>query len=328
DRVGIHDDFFALGGHSLLATQVVSRIRSDLRVELPLRALFEAPTVAALALRIDSRGPTASLAPPLLPSSRDVALPLSFAQQRLWLIDQLEPQSPAYNIPSALHLHGGLNIEALRRAFEALIERHESLRTIFAEHEGQPVQIIRPSVRWTLEATDLTHLPQAEHEAEVRRRATQEASQPFSLTNGPLLRTTLLRLSEEHHVLFVTMHHIVSDGWSMGVLVRELAALYESIHGGSQASLPMLPVQYADFAAWQRGWLQGDVLQRQVDFWKRHLAGAPPLLELPTDKPRPAVQGTTGATLAFSLPKSLSDSLKALALHEGGSLFMVLLASW
>ncbi|MBJ6766244.1 non-ribosomal peptide synthetase, partial [Myxococcaceae bacterium JPH2] len=251
-----------------------------------------------------------------------------FAQQRLWIIDQLEPETPAYNIPSALHLHGRVDVESLRLAFEALIERHESLRTTFAEHDGQPVQVIQPPARWALAVTDLSHLPEFEREAEVRRRATNESSQPFSLASGPLLRTALLRLSEEHHVLFVTMHHIVSDGWSMGIIVRELTALYEAIRDGRKPSLPPLPMQYADFAAWQRGWLQGDVLQRQVDFWKRHLAGAPPLLELPTDKPRPAVQGNAGTTLSFSISKPLTDSLKALARQEGSSLFMVLLASW
>ncbi|MBJ6765037.1 amino acid adenylation domain-containing protein, partial [Myxococcaceae bacterium JPH2] len=200
-QVGVIDSFFELGGHSLLATQVMSRVRTSFAVELPLQAFFETPTVEALAQRIDTLLPTASLAMPLGPSARDAALPLSFAQQRLWLIDQLDARNTAYNLPSALHLHGRVDVESLRRAFEALIERHESLRTTFAEHEGEPVQVIQPPARWALEVTDLSYLPEPEREAEVRRRATHEASQPFSLASGPLLRTALLRLSEEHHVL-------------------------------------------------------------------------------------------------------------------------------
>ncbi|MBU8900903.1 amino acid adenylation domain-containing protein, partial [Corallococcus sp. M34] len=326
DRVGIHDDFFALGGHSLLATQVVSRIRSDLRVELPLRALFEAPTVAALALRIDSL-PGARVHV-LEPTSRESKLALSFAQQRLWLIDQLQPGSASYNLSIALRLHGSVNVEALRHTFEALTERHESLRTTFAEHHGEPVQHIHPPSRWVLPITNLSALPDPEREAEARRLAENEAWQPFNLAKGPLLRTALLRLGEEHHVLLLTMHHIVSDGWSMGILVREIAALYAALNTGTTPNLPPLPVQYADFATRQRQWLQGEALEAQLGYWKDQLAGAPSVLELPTDRPRPAVQSQRGARVTLYLGTALSDALKALAQREGVTPFMLLLAAF
>ncbi|MFP2903300.1 condensation domain-containing protein, partial [Corallococcus sp. 4LFB] len=216
ERIGVRDDFFAMGGHSLLATQLVSRVRATFDVELPLRALFEAPTVEALAPKLAGAQSSALRAPPLRPSPREGVIPLSFAQQRLWLLDQLQPGDISYNIPTALRLTGQVDMEALRHAFEALVERHESLRTtLFAEHE-EPSQCIQSPSGWQLPLIDLTALPESQREEEAQRAAATEARRPFHLTTGPLLRSTLVRLGQDSHLLLVTMHHIVSDGWSMG----------------------------------------------------------------------------------------------------------------
>ncbi|WP_164003037.1 non-ribosomal peptide synthetase, partial [Pyxidicoccus caerfyrddinensis] len=326
-RVGVNDHFFELGGHSLLATRLVSRIRAAFRTELPLRTIFEAPTLEALARRIDAQG-TADSAPPLVPVSRTGRLPLSFAQQRLWLIDQLEPGSPAYNIPSALRISGALDTEALRQSLEALVRRHEALRTTFRDEAGEPVQVISPPEPLRLDVVNLGNLPEGAREAEARRLAAAEAMTPFDLATGPLLRASLLVLDAREHVLLLTVHHIVSDGWSTGVLVRELVSFYKASASGQSPRLAALPLQYADFAAWQRAWLQGDVLQRQLDYWKQQLSGAPALLELPTDRPRPAVQSQRGTTLPVHLPESVASALSALCQREGVTPFMALLAVW
>ncbi|WP_223644877.1 non-ribosomal peptide synthetase [Corallococcus sp. EGB] len=328
ERVGIRDDFFALGGHSLLATQLVSRVRAALGVELPLRGFFEAPTVEALATRLHSAQRSEHRLPPLHPTSHADALPLSFAQQRLWFLDQLTPGDASYNIPTALRLTGQVDVESLRRAFEALVVRHESLRTIFQEHEGQATQHVHAPGSWTLPLIDVSALPETQREAEARRLVTEDARQPFHLERGPLLRTSLVRLGEEDHLLLVTMHHIVSDGWSMGVLVRELVAFYAAFHDGKEPDLTPLPVQYADFAAWQRNWLQGEVLDAQLGYWKHQLSGAPAALELLTDHPRPSIQSHAGAALSVQLPPETSQLLQALARREGATPFMVLLAGF
>ncbi|MEW5931565.1 MAG: amino acid adenylation domain-containing protein, partial [Gemmatimonadota bacterium] len=330
ETVGVEDNFFALGGHSLLATQVISRVRAAFGVEVPLKALFEAPTVAGLAGRIEAlRGDGALLAPPILPVPRDGSpLPLSFAQQRLWVVDRIEPDSAAYNMPSPLRLRGALELPVLRASLDALVRRHESLRTVFPEEGGRPVQVVRPAVRVPLPTVDLRGLPEEARQAEAKRLSGAEAMRPFDLARGPLLRGTLVRLGEEDHVLLFNLHHIVSDGWSMQVLVREVSTFYAAFARGEAADLPELPVQYADFAVWQREWLSGEVLQAQIGFWKERLGGAPPLLEIPTDRPRSAARGAQGGSHHFVLSPELSDGLRALSRAEGATLFMTLLAGW
>ncbi|MET0400641.1 MAG: amino acid adenylation domain-containing protein, partial [Longimicrobiaceae bacterium] len=329
DRVGVEAGFFDLGGHSLLATQVVSRARHAFGVEVPLRTLFEAPTVAELAGRIEAlRGTVAPPAPPIERVSRDEALPLSFAQQRLWVVDRLEPGSAAYNMPAALRLRGALDSAALRASLDTLVARHETLRTTFAEEGGVPVQLIHPAAPVALRELDLRHLPGAEREAEAERLASAEALTPFDLARGPLLRSTLLRVDEAEHVVLFTLHHVVSDGWSMQVLTREVSALYSAFSRGEEPRLAELPVQYADFAVWQRAWLAGEVLGELIGYWKERLAGAPPLLEIPTDHPRAPGQSPLAQSRRFTLPAEVTRGLRTLSREKGATLFMTLLAGW
>ena len=360
-RVGAYDHFFALGGHSLLATQVLVRVRETFQVELPLRTLFEAPTLATLAeeiARARRAGPAVAV-PPLEPVVRAGALPLAFAQQRLWFIQQLDPRSTAYTIAAAVRLSGALDLLALAQSLQALVQRHEVLRTTFASVEGRPVQRIASTGRVPLPALDLRALPEARRESVARQLAREQARHRFDLVRGPLLRTTLLRLDAGEHVLLLTMHHIISDGWSLNVLVRELTALYAAFVAGRPAALPELPIQYADYAVWQRAWLQGSgvggqgsgsrsqesdgdkgqtqnsrlktqnsPLEAQLAYWRTQLRAPLPTLELPSDRPRPAAQTFRGAQQQVMLPASLTTALASLGQRTQVTRFMLLLAAF
>ncbi len=330
EQVGIHDNFFELGGHSLLATQLISRVRTSLKVELPLRSLFTAPTVAEFSQNIQrlQQQDLELTSPPILARAKNAQSPLSFAQQRLWFLDQLQPNSPLYNLPIALRLVGTLNRAALEQSLRAIISRHEALRTNFVIVDGKPSQIIQIRTNWTLSIIDWQHLPTSEQEIATQQLAQQQAIQPFDLANQPLVRATLIVLSETEKVLLVCMHHVVSDAWSMGVFVQELAALYNAYSQGQPSPLAPLPIQYADFAIWQRQWLQGDVLQTQLSYWQQQLTNAPALLSLPTDRPRPAVQTFAGAYQKFVLSFDLTDGLTQLSQQQGVTLFMTLLAAF
>ncbi|BCL80822.1 non-ribosomal peptide synthetase [Ktedonobacteria bacterium brp13] len=328
-QIGLHDNFFALGGHSLLATRLISRVRTLLQIEIQLRALFEEPTIAGLTHRVEVllQGEQPATLLPLVPVPRTTHLPLSFAQQRLWLLDQLQPGSPLYLVPSARRLYGSMNVRALETALEELIHRHEILRTTFREMDGQAVQVIAPASRFLLPIVDLGALTEDERESEVQKLALQEAQQPCDLSRGPLLRVFLLDLDTERRVFLLTMHHIITDAWSEEIFYRELIALYHAALVGQPAPLPPLPVQYADFAVWQRQWLQGETLEKQLAYWKRQLADVSPL-ELPTDHPYPLRQTFHGALQSRSLPVHLSEKLDALSQREGVTLFMLLLAAY
>ena len=329
-EVGVNDNFFELGGHSLLMTKLLSRVRQVFRVEIPLRDFFVSPTVEGLAARIESaRLAGAGVdAEPIVPAPRDGTLPLSFGQQRLWFLDRLVPGGAAYNVPAAVRLSGSLNHAALAQALSEVARRHEALRTRFAAEAGEPEQVVEESARPFWVYADLRGVPAPERAARVQRLARAETRRPFDLARAPLLRVTLLREGGADHALLLTMHHIVSDGWSMGVLVGELSALYAAYTEGRPSPLAELPIQYADYVAWQRARLQGETLERQLAYWRANLAGVPPLLELPTDRPRPAVQTFRGAVESLELPADVSGELKALGRRQGATLFMTLLAAF
>ncbi|TCP54572.1 amino acid adenylation domain-containing protein [Tumebacillus sp. BK434] len=324
EKIGVHDDFFELGGHSLLATRAVARINQQFDVRLPLRALFEAPTIAELAALIEAGG-SASQAPeltPILPVPRDSHLPLSFAQERLWFLDQLQPGTALYNIPVALRLQGTLDEDALLQSFQAVIHRHESLRTTFHNAAGQPKQVIAETLPLSMPVLSVAN------EAEARLLAKAEAEQPFDLLHGPLLRVKLLRITEDDHLLVVTMHHIITDEWSMGILIDEMAACYRDYAAGNTPFPMELPVQYADYAAWQRERLQGEYMQQELGYWKQQLGGQRAVLQLPTDYPRPAVLTNEGASISFSLSEELTEQLNLLSRQEGATLYMTLLSAF
>ncbi len=327
EKVGIDDDFFALGGHSLLAFQVVSRIQRKLGLAPPVHWIFERPTVRGLAERT---GTALSELPALRPTGlrEGEPVPASFAQEGLWLLDRLAPGSAAYNLPLSLRLGGRLDAAALTASLHEIVRRHAVLRTRFAAVDDVPHQIVGPVPDLLLPVIDLSGLPERVRDAEARRLAVVAVLHPFDLTRGPLLRAVLLRLGAQDHAALLAVHHIASDGWSTGVLLREVALLYEAFSQGRPSPLTELPVQYADYAAWQRQWLRGEVLSAHLDYWRRQLAGAPAVLPLRTDRPRPAVRTSRGGRIAVELPAELRDRLVELGRTEHCTLFMTLLAGY
>ena len=335
-QVSIHDDFFSLGGHSLLASRVVARIRKSLGVDLPLSILFTCPTIARLGAEVD-RARRASdagvtevepVATPLTFRWEDgSAPPLSFAQEQLWFIDQLEPGSPVYNLSTAVCLDGALDRNAMRRALVQLVERHSVLRTTLRAFEGRPVQVVAPHFLPILHEIDLLDLAPGVRQDEAARHVAAEALAPFDLAEGPLFRAVLLRLSENNYLLLVTFHHSITDGWSLRIFYEELGALYAAVHGEVPV-LPALPIQYADFASWQRERLRGGVLKRLIAYWRQRLAGAPAALDLPFDRPRPPVQTYGGTSQLLEIGTEATQALRTFARDESATLFMTLIAAW
>ena len=338
EPIGTADNFFLLGGSSLIAIQLASRIRSTLRIELPLRTLFDTPTIAAQAGEIARKlgaatgasAATLAAQAPIVPRAPGCVVAASHSQQRLWFLDQLDKAaSVAYHVPSAISLKGNLDQAALKATLDCIVARHESLRTTFASVDGQTVQVIAaPDSGFALSERDLSQLSGHERQFALDEISTGEVVQAFDLTSGPLIRGQLLRLAEDDHVLLITQHHIISDGWSIGLLVREVSALYTAFSAGQADPLAPLAIQFADYAAWQHGWLQGEVLQEQAAFWKEQLTGSPALLAVPTDRPRPAQQSYAGASVALTLDAPLTAGLKALGRKHGTTLFMTLLTGW
>jgi len=329
ERVGRHDNFFELGGHSLLAVRLLSRLPGAFGVELPLTCLFAHPTPSALATALAhaQQQANALVLPPVTVRGRTDDLPLSFSQQRMWFLAQLEGVSQNYHIPMALRLQGSLEVSALRRSLDTLFARHEALRSVFVSLEGEPrVELLSPESGIPFIEHDLRKEPSAA--ALLEQLCIEEVDAAFDLARGPLIRARLVRLTDQEHVLLLTQHHIISDGWSVTILLRELSALYRAFAHGRPNPLPALAIQYPDYAAWQRQYLTGEHLQAQAQYWQKTLAGAPDFLELPTDRPRPSEQSFQGDYVPVHINAELTAALKRLSQHHGTTLFMTVLAAW
>jgi alpha-ketoglutarate-dependent taurine dioxygenase/acyl carrier protein len=328
-RIGVHDNFFEAGGDSLLATQLIARVNKGFNVSVPLRALFDEPTIAGLARNVEICRSTDEKSPAsIAPGLRTEPLPLSYAQERLWFVDQLLKDSPLFNVATAVHLRGKLQLDPLEQTFSEIIKRHETLRTVFTLVDDAPVQVILDPQPISIPVSDLSHLSAEEQRVEVSRLINEETRRPFDLTKLFLLRVSLLRLGAAEHILILTMHHIVSDGWSIGVMVHEVAELYEAFCAGLPSALPDLPIQYADFASWQRRWLQGRQLDDHLDYWRTELSGKLPESPLDGDHARPAVSSFAGQMRTFEISKSLAQQLKELGRREETTLFMTLMAAF
>ncbi|MDB6109318.1 MAG: FkbH like protein, partial [Pedosphaera sp.] len=328
-EIGVQDDFFDLGGHSLIIAQVISRVREKLKLELPPSSVFEARTIAALAKHIqDGRWEQDdSVAPPLVSHPREGNPPLSFAQQVLWFIDRLEPGRCAYHVPVAIRLEGLLSVDALERSLKEIVRRHDILRTTISFQDGEPAQVISGDSHVMLRRVDLEASATVKGEDEARRIVKEDARQAFDLARGPLMRCLLVRLGESQHILAITLHHIVADGWSLGILLKELNLTYTPLAaGGPIPTLPALPVQYADYARWQKGWMQGAVIEKHVAYWKAKLAGAPPNLKLPFDHAA-SMDSSKGSQETMVLPKPLFESMLTHCRREGVTPFMLLMAT-
>lgn len=350
EDITANDNFFELNGDSILAIMVSTRLRNIFQIEIAPNILFNAPTISLLAAQLEGQLNGVRELPgeeveqeirpgsqiqPMSEEKEEIAvvkktgdIPLSFNQERLWFLDQLIPGAPLYNMPMALLIKGPLQVEVLRKTFREIVQRHGTLRTSFISTDGKPFQVIEPDLAIEIPLIDLTGLPEQEKGREVQRLARKEEETPFDLTRSPLLRVTLLELGQEEFVLLVTLHHIVCDGWSLGILNNEINTLYEAFSRGAPSPLPPLEIQYADFAAWQRKWLSSDVLERQLSYWKQQLKGMPPLLELPTDHPRPATQSFRGGIHWFEIDPWVIERLEQLGRQSGASLFMTLLAAF
>jgi amino acid adenylation domain-containing protein len=335
ERISIHDNFFALGGHSLMAVRLVFRVRKEFNVELPLRLISELPTIAQLGQAVDKTRKEADTDAShrigkldTTASSPSRKLPVSYGQEQLWLINQLEPASPAYNLPLILRIHGRLNRQALQQSLNHLVSRHTALRTVFFNDNGSPVQMVVPALTIDLPAVSLEHVPGSEREAGALRLMIETVNQPFELSRDPLVRMKLFGLEPEKHVLLMVIHHIVWDGWSVEVLLRELAASYAAFREGRPPKLPELPVQYADYAVWQRQYLTPERVAEHLGYWREELAGAPTALELPTDRPHTAIQHNRGAEQRFTLSPATTAGLRQLGQQHDATLFATVLAAF
>ncbi len=328
EKLGIHDNFFELGGHSLLATRIISRLNQSFSTDLSLQHIFESPTIAGMAGVLTTMSRKTQKYQAISPRENRGTAPLSFFQDNLYFFDKLEPNSFVYNMPEACHLQGDLNIDALQQSVDAIVDHHEILRTNYSSDNNTPIQVITPSRAVELQVIDLQKYANENQDKQIQRLLEQESQRPFDLASDSMLRVCLLKLAPQEHILLLVMHHIASDGWSIGVFWRHLTQLYTAFSQGQQNPLTPLPIQYADYAIWQKKWLSEEVLDHHLNYWKQKLTGANPVLELPTDRSRPAVLTYCGDSQAIAISTTLTQSLKQLCRLEGVTLYMALLAAF